>query len=82
MPADDPDLNQPAEVHWMRGEHSSASDSWGERQRQFPTLREAVEFARSGLPEDARGPFITTASGRVLRGDQIAAALPDLSPGS
>jgi hypothetical protein len=79
--ADDLNLDESAEVHWIRGEHSSADASWGEQSRTFPTLREALDFAHSGLPADARGPFVTTASGRVLRGDDIAAAKPDLAPG-
>ena len=74
------ELDQPAKVHWFRGEHSSADASWGEASRDFPTLSEALDFARTGLPEDARGPFVTTASGQVLKGDQIGAARPALSP--
>lgn len=27
---DERNLDEPAEVHWFRGEHSSADDSWGE----------------------------------------------------
>lgn len=82
MTGADLNLEEPAEVHWMRGEHTSADASWGEQQRRFPTLREAIAFARTGLPDDARGPFITTASGRVLRQSEIGAARPDLSSDS
>ncbi|MGA0594473.1 hypothetical protein [Enterovirga sp. CN4-39] len=79
--ADELNLDEPAEVRWIRGENASADLSWGEANQSFPTLREALAFARTGLPADARGPFVTTASGRVLRGDDIGAAKPDLSPG-
>ena len=79
--ADELNLDEPAEVRWIRGESASADLSWGETNQAFPTLREALAFARTGLPSDARGPFVTTASGRVLRGDDIAAEKPDLAPG-
>ncbi|MDB5558171.1 MAG: hypothetical protein JWQ36_1105 [Enterovirga sp.] len=79
--ADDLNLDEAAEVRWIRGESADADLSWGEANQKFATLREALDFARSGLPPDARGPFITTASGRVLRGDDIGAARPDLAPG-
>ena len=75
------DLDEPAEVRWIRGESADADQSWGEASQKFGTLREALDFARGGLPADARGPFVTTASGRVLRGDDIEAARPDLAPG-
>ncbi|NNM71040.1 hypothetical protein [Enterovirga aerilata] len=78
---DDLNFDEPAEVHWIRGENASADLSWGEASQKFATLREALDFAQGGLPADARGPFVTTASGRVLRGDDIAAAKPDLAPG-
>jgi hypothetical protein len=78
---DDLNYDEPAEVHWIRGESANADLSWGEASQKFETLREALEFAHSGLPEYARGPFVTTASGRVLRGDDIGAARPDLAPG-
>ncbi len=79
--ASDLNLDEPAEVHWIRGESAHADLSWGEATQKFGTLREALEFAHSGLPPEARGPFVTTASGRVLRGDDIGAARPDLTPG-
>ena len=79
--ADNLNFDEPAEVHWIRGENADADLSWGEVSRTFGTLREAIDFARGGLPADARGPFITTASGRVLRGDDISAAKPALAPG-
>ena len=79
--ADDLNFDEPAEVHWIRGESANADLSWGEATQKFATLREALDFARSGLPPEARGPFVTTASGRVLKGDDIGAAHPDLAPG-
>jgi hypothetical protein len=79
--AENLNFDESAEVRWIRGESASVDLSWGEANQKFGTLREALDFARGGLPADARGPFITTASGRVLRGDDISAAKPDLAPG-
>jgi hypothetical protein len=48
-----PDLSQPADLHWVPADETpkGAAPEWVGERRQFASLREAVLFAMTELPE-------------------------------